>query len=657
MSVRILQNNGMDRCVLRHETGRMTLPVWCFVSVLIMFMIADASTLSTPAGSSEIGDWVWQDLDENGLQDVGEPGFAGIPVLLYDVDMVFIGSVLTDSGGYYSFDGLAAGSYSVEFITPKGYSLTLSKQGSDDMLDSDPDRVTGLAGPVVLADAEINLDIDAGIVVGCDGPGEPVYLYAVDLVTDGCPCYEGCPRLHFADPNHPSTVTGYNIYRSDDPSLPRDSWPLYAHNVVDMDGALPNIQWIDTACDPVEGWYYHIAAWSEICGAEGPYSFSYPGIITSVLPAEGPQSGGTQVVIGGEYLGSGSDIYSVTLCGVSATIIDQTASSVTVISSPTATPGLGDVVVSSVDWGVTTSIDAFTYLDSGLMAGDLYATDAIVGNMRYVPGGTFTQGSPTDEPCREPYDPGSETQFNHTLTRNVAVMETEVTRQMWADLLAVQPSLPADPTNTSYGSGMSNPVNNPTWYETVLFANLLSLQNGLTQCYYKDAGFTDPVMSSNYTSGTFYCNFGANGYRLLSEGEWEYAARAGTTTPFSCNETNYTTGNCDSCTEGTHPVLEQYAVYCANDTGESEWVGSKLANPWNLSDMHGNVWEWCWDWYNATYPGDTTDYTGPGSGSYRVERGGSWFGIARNSRSANRNYYSPGFRYYYFGFRLARSVN
>ncbi|MBN2381429.1 SUMF1/EgtB/PvdO family nonheme iron enzyme [bacterium] len=620
---------------------------------LVVFLIADLGFADRSVLAGELGDWVWQDLDENGLQDVGEPGFAGIPVLLYDVDMVFIGSALTDSGGYYSFDGLSAGNYYVEFITPKGYSLTLSKQGSDDMLDSDPDRVTGLVGPIDLGDIESNLDIDAGIVVGCDGPGEPVYLYLVDLVTDGCPCYEGCPRLHFADPNHPSMVTGYNIYRSDDPSLPRDSWPLYAHNVVDMDGSLPNIQWIDTACDPVEGWYYHIAAWSEICGAEGPYSFSYPGRITSVVPNEGEQSGGTEVVISGEYLGSGSDIYSVTLCSVSATIIDQTASSVTVISGSTATPGLGDVVVSSVDWGVTTALDAFTYLDSGLVAGDLYATDAIIGNVRYVPGGTFTQGSPTDEPCRLS---DRETQFNHTLTRNTAVMETEVTRQMWADLRAVQPSLPADPTNTSYGSGMSNPVNSLTWYESVLFANLLSLQNGLTRCYYKDAGFTDPVTSSNYTSGTFYCDFGANGYRLLSEGEWEYAARAGTTTPFSCNEMNYTTVNCDVCTAGTHPTLEQYAVYCANDTGESEPVGSKLANPWNLSDMHGNVYEWCWDWY-STYPGDTTDYTGPGSGSNRVLHGGCFYSIARYCRSAHRHINTPGTRGYGIGFRLVRSVN
>ena len=100
----------------------------------------------------------------------------------------------------------------------------------------------------------------------------------------------------------------------------------------------------------------------------------------------------------------------------------------------------------------------------------------------------FVQGSTTDEPCRST----AETQFTHVLTRDLAVMETEITRQMWADLKAVQPTLPIDPTNTSYGSGMTNPVQNPTWYETVLFANLLSVRNGLTRCYYKDVAFTDP---------------------------------------------------------------------------------------------------------------------------------------------------------------------
>jgi len=97
--------------------------------------------------------------------------------------------------------------------------------------------------------------------------------------------------------------------------------------------------------------------------------------------------------------------------------------------------------------------------------------------MRYVPARTFNQGSPGNEPCREI----NETAFSHVLTRTIAVMETEVTRQMWADLRLVRPVLPPDPTNVSFGGGMTNPTQNMTWKETILFANLLSLQNGLVR--------------------------------------------------------------------------------------------------------------------------------------------------------------------------------
>lgn len=285
-------------------------------------------------------------------------------------------------------------------------------------------------------------------------------------------------------------------------------------------------------------------------------------------------------------------------------------------------------------------------------SGDLCAVDPIVGAMRSVCGASFTQGSPTSEPCRISIEP----QFTHTLTRSLAVMETEVTRQMWADLLAVQSTLPTDPTNTSYGAGLNNPTQNLNWFEAVLYANLLSVQNGLERCYYTDAGFTTPIDATNYTSGPFYCDFDASGYRLPTEGEWEFSARAGTSGPFSCVENNYTSGNCTTCIAGTHPTLELYAFYCANDTVKTEPVGSKLSNPWNLRDMHGNVIEWCWDWI-AAYPGNTTDYTGPATGSNRVRRGGYFNAVAQDCRSGSRGSNTPGSRLYAIGFRLVRTIN
>ena len=286
--------------------------------------------------------------------------------------------------------------------------------------------------------------------------------------------------------------------------------------------------------------------------------------------------------------------------------------------------------------------------------GDLLATDPIVGNMRFVPAGMFTQGSPDTEPCRWE---GEGVQFTHILTRHLAVMETEISRQMWADLQGYQATLPNDPSQTSTSPTKSHPVQKCAWFESLLFANLLSLQNGFTQCYYKDADYTTPVTDENYATEPIYCNFNADGYRLPTEGEWEYFTRAGTSGPFSCDEPNYNDDNCEVFTPGTHPILEQYCVYRANNPGRTEVVGSKLPNPWNLKDVHGNVWEWCWDWFNNSYPtGTVTDYVGPDSGYNRVGRSGCSVSDAKGCRSGYRLQFGTSHPHNNMGFRLVRTV-
>ncbi len=275
-----------------------------------------------------------------------------------------------------------------------------------------------------------------------------------------------------------------------------------------------------------------------------------------------------------------------------------------------------------------------------------------VGNMKLISAGSFTQGSPSTEPCRL----SIETQFLHNLTRTISVMGTEVTRGMWADLKTHQPSLPADQSDTYYSPTMNHPVQQVTWFEAVLFANLLSVQNGYVRCYYTDAGFTVPITSGDYTTGPFYCDFDADGYRLPTEGEWEYFARAGTIGPFSCDESLYDSVRCPSCSAGTFPTLELYCVYCGINMGISAEAGSKLENPWGLKDVHGNVWEWCWDWA-GTYPsGTANNYTGTESGSERIGRGGGFFDVAAACRSAVRAGNTPDGRGVTQGFRLVRTT-
>jgi formylglycine-generating enzyme required for sulfatase activity len=280
--------------------------------------------------------------------------------------------------------------------------------------------------------------------------------------------------------------------------------------------------------------------------------------------------------------------------------------------------------------------------------------DPVAGNLRYVPADTFVQGSPAGEPCRA----DNETQFDHMLTHSLAVMETQVSRQMWANLRAKQPTLPADPTDTEFGAGSDNPVQSVTWHEAVLFANLLSVERELTPVYYVDAALTQPVTTSNYQTNDVYAARDVSGYRLPTEGEWEYFARAGTAGPFSVDEPNYSAETCGaaSCTAGVLPDLESAAWFCANWGGQTQPVGLKAANPWGLKDVHGNVWEWVWDRW-GDYPGGIReDYAGPATGDYRVLRGGAWFLEAQYLRSARRQFLVPQSRWDGIGFRLVRSV-
>ena len=282
-----------------------------------------------------------------------------------------------------------------------------------------------------------------------------------------------------------------------------------------------------------------------------------------------------------------------------------------------------------------------------------------------MPAGTFWQGVPSSEPGSHHYE---YPQFYHTLTKNLAVMETEVTRQMWVDLTKVQPTLPGDPSAPHYSSGMSDPVqgiDQYSWSKAALFANLLSRQQGLQQVYYADPSLTIPITVLNFQTSYAYvaANWNANGYRLPTEGEWEYFARADTTGPFFMNEPAYNELVLYSCNAGVLKALESVAWMCANAGDKTHPAGSKAANPWGLKDVLGNVAEICWDMGDA-YPtnGPQTDYRGVAdilriAYTGHIIRGGSYHSSPRFARTGFRYFGNIDFSSPEIGFRLVRSLN
>jgi serine/threonine protein kinase/formylglycine-generating enzyme required for sulfatase activity len=185
-----------------------------------------------------------------------------------------------------------------------------------------------------------------------------------------------------------------------------------------------------------------------------------------------------------------------------------------------------------------------------------------------------------------------------------------------------------------------HPQNSASWYDAVLFCNWLSRKEGLEPCYER-TGKKERSENMNYDAWQLIVN--STGYRLPTEAEWEYACRAGTTTDFACGS--------------DQELLRKYAVFQSRRTAP---VGGKLPNAWGLFDMHGNLWEWCHDWYCAYDAGDVADPTGPSEqpsaeASNRVNRGGRWRSGASSCRSADRGGSPPGDRAGNDGFRVARS--
>jgi formylglycine-generating enzyme required for sulfatase activity len=239
-----------------------------------------------------------------------------------------------------------------------------------------------------------------------------------------------------------------------------------------------------------------------------------------------------------------------------------------------------------------------------------------------IPAGTFTMGSPAAESGRD----DNEIQHQVTLTQAFYMQTTEVTQGQWRAVMGENPSY-------FQNCGDNCPVETVSWDDVQEFLARINAQS-----------------TDGYE------------YRLPTEAQWEYAARAGSETAFCGGDITEPTGN--------DPILNTLGWYDENsDAGYEgclEWsdgrcigpqpVAGRNANEWGLFDMHGNVWEWCSDWYGDYPTGSVTDPVGPSSGALRVLRGGSWFNTARLCRSADRGRGTPGNRSINFGFRLAASL-
>ena len=231
-------------------------------------------------------------------------------------------------------------------------------------------------------------------------------------------------------------------------------------------------------------------------------------------------------------------------------------------------------------------------------------------SMVWCPPGTFTMGSPENELGRY----SNETQHSVTISHGFWIGKYEVTQ---AQYKAVMGSNPAK----NYGVGDNYPVYYVSWYDAMDFcAKLTEIERAAGR------------LPESYE------------YTLPTEAQWEYACRAGTTTALNSGKNLTSTGEC--------PNMSEVGWYWYN-AGTYEYtahpVGQKKPNKWGIYDMHGNVWEWCKDWYSF-------DYSNPSTGSDRVIRGGGWYRYAYYCRSAYRNRDYPDSNWDNRGFRVALSL-
>ncbi len=272
-----------------------------------------------------------------------------------------------------------------------------------------------------------------------------------------------------------------------------------------------------------------------------------------------------------------------------------------------------------------------------------------------VPPGSFTMG-PDDTHGRPAAEGRGHTV---TLTRPFLIGATEVTQAQWYQVMQTQPSRPG--WEGIQTRGPSFPVHHVNWCDAILFSNALSRMDGLSPAYRVPLGMTPhmPAAGCDHLAPDVRWLPDADGYRLPTEAEWEYAARAGTRDRWSGTDREEDVCRFANTADlaAAEALPDRDASSCDDQSAGPFIVGQYTPNAFAVHDMTGSVWEWTWDVY-APYPaGATSDPTGAEAGSDRVTRGGSWMNAAARGTVAHREELPPGFHFMGLGFRLARSAS